>query len=69
MALVKPSYKPKSDDHMANPITVACPSCGARVGELCIYGSGRPVTKVSDVHSARFRAWRDGSQKFNDCKN
>lgn len=48
------SYSPKADDHMRKVLVRRCPACGAEIGEPCMMKTGKMVTKVTGVHSARF---------------
>lgn len=58
------SYIAKVDDHMDKVIVRGCPTCGAKKGELCIMRSGKRVTQVQNVHSARFKSKDEKKRKI-----
>ena len=62
--IMRGTYASKVDDHMGKVLVRACPTCGAKASEPCVMKSGRKVTRVTGVHSARFGINRFGIKKI-----
>ena len=62
--IMRGAYASKVDDHMGKVLVRACPTCGAKASEPCVMKSGRKVTRVTGVHSARFGINRFGLKKI-----
>lgn len=58
------TYVTKTEDYMDRLLIRKCTTCGAKIGELCILRSGKRATKVTEVHSARFKGRNEKKSKL-----